>query len=241
MFPRNGKLPAAGSTLEQKHTVWANQTGPGSASALGITRYCARRLGRWQIPCPQSHYGAHSDPSLAPLVPARHIDQDPDLTDDLNAYQETVSRSPMSELVDMSSFSFAAAGDHRVFVGRKETSLLTVELETGNIKAAIDSACPWDRFEDLREDDEVDLDELEGSKPPMSKPTEVFICGTDYHITIHTRPSSKHRIPVQNLSFSTYGPNSQGNILQGSYQRRGEGKDYLILWRYEFKSPIGLV
>jgi serine/threonine-protein kinase/endoribonuclease IRE1 len=84
----------------------------------------------------------------------------------------------MSELVDMSSFSFAAAGDHRVFVGRKETSLLTVELETGNIKAAIDSACPWDPFEDLREDDEVDLDELEGSKPPMSKPTEVFICGT---------------------------------------------------------------
>ncbi|KAJ7702844.1 hypothetical protein B0H14DRAFT_3030337, partial [Mycena olivaceomarginata] len=39
----------------------------------------------------------------------------------------------------------------------------------------------------------------------MSKPTEVFIGRTDYHITIHTRPSSKHRIPVQNLSFSTMG------------------------------------
>jgi serine/threonine-protein kinase/endoribonuclease IRE1 len=133
--------------------------------------------------------------SLAPLVRTHHIDQDPDLTDD-NAYQETYIIEPqsgdiyvmatpssplqrfpfsMSELVDMSPFSFSAADDHRVFVGRKETSLLVVELETGNIKATIDSACPWDPFEDLREDDEVDLDELEGSKPPMSKPTEVFI------------------------------------------------------------------
>ncbi|KAJ7765550.1 hypothetical protein B0H14DRAFT_3593010 [Mycena olivaceomarginata] len=72
---------------------------------------------------------------------------------------------------------------------------------------------------DLREgDDQVDLDELEGSKPPMLRPTEVFIGRTDYHITIHTQPSSKHRIPIQNLSFSTYSPNNQDNILQGSYQ-----------------------
>ncbi|KAJ7326429.1 hypothetical protein DFH08DRAFT_816747 [Mycena albidolilacea] len=223
--------------------------------------------------------------SLAPLVRTRHIDQDPDLTDD-NAYQETYIIEPqsgdiyvmatptsplqrfpfsMSELVDMSPFSFsAAADDHRVFVGRKETSLLVVELETGNIKATIDSACPWDPFEDLREDDEVDLDELEGSKPPMSKPTEVFIGRTDYHITIHTRPSNKHRIPVQNLSFSTYGPNNQDNILQGSYRNtkddayiqslpngeiisfkaRGESSatedhsDHSILWGLKFNNPI---
>jgi serine/threonine-protein kinase/endoribonuclease IRE1 len=135
--------------------------------------------------------------SLAPLVCTRHIDQDLDLTDDyLNACQGTYFIEPqsgdiyvmatpssplrrfpftMSELVDMSPFSFAAADEHRVFVGWKATAEVVVELETGNIKATIDSACPWDPFEDLREDDEVDLDELEGSKPPMSKPTEVFI------------------------------------------------------------------
>ncbi|KAJ7031663.1 hypothetical protein C8F04DRAFT_1235902 [Mycena alexandri] len=180
-----------------------------------------------------------SQPStLAPLVRTSHIDHDPDLTDD-TAYQETYIIEPqsgdiyvmatpssplqrfpftMSELVDMSPFSFAAADDHRVFVGRKETSLLLVELETGNIKATINSACPWDPFEDLRDEDELDLDELDGSKPQMSKPTEVFIGRTDYHITIHTRPSNRHQIPVQNLSFSTYGPNNQDNVLQAAYR-----------------------
>ncbi|KAF8208276.1 hypothetical protein K438DRAFT_1574766 [Mycena galopus ATCC 62051] len=237
----------------------------------------------WSMSSFASSSTSVSQPStLEPLVRTQHIDQDPDLTDD-NAYQEAYIIEPqsgdiyvmatpssplqrfpfsMSELVDMSPFSFSAADDHRVFVGRKETSLLVVELETGTIKATIDSACPWDPFEDLREgDDEVDLDELEGSKPPMSKPTEVFIGRTDYHITIHTRPSSKHRIPVQNLSFSTYGPNNQDNILQGSYKNtkddayiqslpngeiisfkaRGEGSgpgDHSVLWGYKFNSPI---
>ncbi|KAJ7756994.1 hypothetical protein B0H16DRAFT_1885715 [Mycena metata] len=180
-----------------------------------------------------------SQPStLAPLVHTSHIDHDPDLTDD-TAYQETYIIEPqsgdiyvmatpssplqrfpftMSELVDMSPFSFAAADDHRVFFGRKVTSLLLVELETGNIKATINSACPWDPFEDLRDEGELDLDELGGSKPQMSKPTEVFIGRTDYHITIHTRPSNRHQIPVQNLSFSTYGPNNQDNVLQAAYR-----------------------
>ncbi|KAJ7625014.1 hypothetical protein DFH06DRAFT_1142336 [Mycena polygramma] len=228
-----------------------------------------------------------SEPStLAPLVRTSHIDHDPDLTDD-GAYQETYIIEPqsgdiyvmatpssplqrfpftMSELVDMSPFSFSAADDHRVFVGRKETSLLVVELETGNIKATIDSACPWDPFEDLREgDDELDLDELDGSKPQMSKPTEVFIGRTDYHITIHTRPANKQRIPVQNLSFSTYGPNKQDNVLQDSYRNtkddayiqslpngeiisfkaRGEANKQdsastsgPVLWAYKFSNPI---
>ncbi|KAF7343464.1 hypothetical protein MVEN_01779200 [Mycena venus] len=236
----------------------------------------------WSMSSFSSSNGVSQPSALAPLVRTSHIDQDPDLTDD-NAYQETYIIEPqsgdiyvmatpssplqrfpftMSELVDMSPFSFAADDDHRVFVGRKETSLLVVELETGNIKATIDSACPWDPFEDLRDgDDEVDLDELEGSKPPMSKPTEVFIGRTDYHITIHTRPSSKHRIPVQNLSFSTYGPNNQDNVLQSSYRNtkddayiqslpngeiisfkaRGEGsgiEDHSVLWGYKFKNPI---
>ncbi|KAJ7177973.1 hypothetical protein C8R46DRAFT_942898 [Mycena filopes] len=216
--------------------------------------------------------------TLAPLVRTSHIDHDPDLTDD-TAYQETYIIEPqsgdiyvmatpssplqrfpftMSELIDMSPFSFAAADDHRVFVGRKETSLLLVELETGNIKATINSACPWDPFEDLRDEDELDLDELDGSKPPMSKPTEVFIGRTDYHITIHTRPSNRHQIPVQNLSFSTYGPNNQDNVMQAAYKhtkddayiqslpngeiisfkaKQNSGSDS-VLWASKFTNPI---
>ncbi|KAK7042383.1 hypothetical protein R3P38DRAFT_2890191 [Favolaschia claudopus] len=255
------------------------------ASVDGKFHALNRTTGRtlWSMSSFSSSSQALSPPSaLAPLVRTRHIDQDPDLTDD-NAYQETYIVEPqsgdiyvmatpssplqrfpfsMSELVDMSPFHFADEDGQRVFVGRKETSLLVLELETGNIKATIDSACPWDPFEDLREgDDEVDLDELEGSKPPISKPTEVYIGRTDYHITIHTRPTSKHRIPAQNLSFSTYGPNNQDSVLQASYRNtkddayiqslpngeiisfkaRGEGadpEDRSLLWGLQFSNPI---
>ena len=67
----------------------------------------------------------------------------------------------MSELVDMSPFFFSDGDVRRVFVGKKQTSLLLVELETGKLKATIDSECPWDPFEDLHDDDgdEIDLDE----------------------------------------------------------------------------------
>ncbi|KAJ6481661.1 hypothetical protein C8R45DRAFT_1215506 [Mycena sanguinolenta] len=225
-----------------------------------------------------SSAGVPQPSTLAPLIRTQHIDQDPDLMHD-DAYHEAYIIEPqsgdiyvmatpssplqrfpftMSELVDMSPFSFAAGNDHRVFVGRKETSRMVLELETGNIKATVDSECPWDPFEDLREaHDEIDLHELEGSKPPISKPTEVFIGRTDYHITIHTRPSSKHRIPVQNLSFSTYGPDNQDNILQAAYRttkddayiqnlpngeiisfRAGAEDSAPPLWGYKFNSPM---
>ncbi|KAJ3786055.1 hypothetical protein GGU10DRAFT_386963 [Lentinula aff. detonsa] len=144
----------------------------------------------------------------------------------------------MPELVDMSPFSFSDPDGHsRLFVGRKETSMLVVELETGKVKASVGGECPWDPFDDLKEEEEededfeLDLDELESEesveKPvkAKAKPTEVFIGRTDYHISIHARPprtSSGSRLqplPVQNLSFSTYGPNNQDTLLQSSYSR----------------------
>ncbi|KAF7343463.1 hypothetical protein MVEN_01779100 [Mycena venus] len=233
-----------------------------------------------------SSSGTSPPSTLAPLVSTSHIDHDP-ANDGADAetyiiepqsgdiYILPTPSSPlqrfpftMSELVDMSPFNFAAADDHRVFVGRKETLLLVVELETGNIKTTIDSACPWDPLDipdtlslNLNDSDQVDLGERDGSKPKSSRPTEVLVGRTDYHVTIHTRPSSKHRIPVQNLSFSTYGPNNQDNVLQASYRStkddayiqslpngeiisfkaRGEGSDIedpSVLWGYKFKNPI---
>ncbi|KAF7366667.1 hypothetical protein MSAN_00924600 [Mycena sanguinolenta] len=247
------------------------------ASVDGKLHALNRTTGRnlWSMSSFASPSGSVAQPStLAPLVRTRHIDQGPDLADD-DAYHEAYIIEPqsgdiyvmatpssplqrfpftMSELVDMSPFSFAAGDDHRVFVGRKETSLLVVELETGNIKATIDLERPWDPFEDLREaPDGLDLDELEGEQAAE-------IDGGDYYIAIHTRPSSKHRIPVQNLSFSTYGPNNQDNILQYGYRHtkddayiqslpngeimsfkaRGEcsAPEDTLLWAFKFNNPI---
>ncbi|GAV99546.1 protein kinase and ribonuclease [Lentinula edodes] len=112
----------------------------------------------------------------------------------------------MPELVDMSPFSFSDPDGHsRLFVGRKETSMLVVELETGKIKASVGGECPWDPFDDMKDEEdsqdyELDLDELEleetDEKPVKEKikPTEVFIGRIDYHISIHTRPSPARKM-----------------------------------------------
>lgn len=150
--------------------------------------------------------GAAAPAAFGPLVRTEHPDVDADLTDDDDASQEiyiiepqtgdiyvmSSSDSPlqrlpfsMAQLVDMSPFSFSGDEDRRVFVGSKETSLLLIELETGKIKATVDPKCPWTPFEDFTEaSQDVDLDELDGSKPPKEavRRTEVYIGRTGEHV-----------------------------------------------------------
>ncbi|KIJ96871.1 hypothetical protein K443DRAFT_106542 [Laccaria amethystina LaAM-08-1] len=183
-------------------------------------------------------------PTLGPLIRTTHVDLDPETTTDDAAHQEMYIIEPQSgdiyimatpssplqrfpfsmpELVDMSPFTYLGDEERRVFVGRKETSLLLIELETGKVKATLNSECPWDPFEDLKNDEmDLDLDQLEEGPLKPSAPTEVFIGRTDYHISIYSRPTNRipgtPLPPVQNLSFSTYGPNNQDNHLQASYR-----------------------
>ncbi|KAF5323103.1 hypothetical protein D9611_009216 [Ephemerocybe angulata] len=170
--------------------------------------------------------------TLAPLVRTQHQDYDPDEFDD-STMQETyiiepqsgdiyVMTSPnsplqrfpfsMAELVDMSPFTAPTDGERRMFIGRKETSLILLELETGKIKATLNSECPpyEDNVADL-------LDELEDDDSRMPATTEVFIGRTDYHISIYNKVPGT-RQAVQNLSFSVYGPNNKDNVLQASYR-----------------------
>lgn len=132
---------------------------------------------------------------------------------------------PMPRLAEMAPFTIEDEYVTRVFVGKKENSLLLVELETGRVKAALNAECPWDPFEELADDtdEEVDLDELDGTKPPKVKTstTEVLIGRTDYHITIITKPKDKKipRPPKQHLAYSTYGPNMGDSELQEHYRR----------------------
>ncbi|KAF9224806.1 kinase-like protein [Gyrodon lividus] len=227
--------------------------------------------------------------SLAPLVRTKHPTLDPDLTDDDDAHQELYIIEPqtgdiyvmatptsplqplsfsMSQLVEMSPFMFAREDDERVFVGKKETSLLSIELETGKVKV-INAECPWDPFEDFSSKGELDLDELEDHFAKKDKfiSTEVFIGRTDYHVSIYTRSNSPsgRKSPVQNLSFSSYGPNTQDNAMQAAYRRTADNtyieslpsgqiisfkardsdpvdpytrRESQILWALSFDSPI---
>lgn len=76
----------------------------------------------------------------------------------------------------ISSFTSVNKDDINVFVGRKEMSFVLIELETGRIKATLNAECPF--IPDEHQDPKIDLDDLEGSKPPISAPTEVDIGGT---------------------------------------------------------------
>jgi serine/threonine-protein kinase/endoribonuclease IRE1 len=134
--------------------------------------------------------------TLAPLVRTNHAESDPELTDEDSPSEELFIVEPqsgdiyvlpspqsplqrlslsMSQLVDLSPFSFAGEEDRRVFVGKKETSLMLLELETGKVKESLNSECPWAPFEDLHESvaKDTDSDDLDGT--PLSKPTEIFI------------------------------------------------------------------
>jgi serine/threonine-protein kinase/endoribonuclease IRE1 len=130
--------------------------------------------------------------SFAPLVRTIHAEADPDTTDDdtdqeiyviepqsgeifvIPTPNSPLQRFPftMPQLVDMSPFSFSGDDGSRIFVGRKETSLLLIELETGKVKATVNSECPWDPFEDLAG---KDGEETETPDKETQYPSEVFI------------------------------------------------------------------
>ena len=56
-----------------------------------------------------------------------------------------------------------------MFVGRKETSMMVIELDTGKVKGTVnaDKECFWNDQQESTE--EIDLDELDGTKPPKHK------------------------------------------------------------------------
>ncbi|KAI6015195.1 hypothetical protein F5J12DRAFT_816521 [Pisolithus orientalis] len=168
-----------------------------------------------------SSAGGDVPSNLSPLVRTKHVEVDPDITDDDSAHQESLRdvyvmatpTSPlqplsfsMAQLVELSPLKFAREDDERAFVGKKETSLLSIELETGRTTLTLDE------LEDYTSHNE----------PP--RPTRVFIGRTDYHVSIYTRSSSPsgRKPPVQNLSFSAYGPNNQDNDMQTKYRRTSD-------------------
>jgi serine/threonine-protein kinase/endoribonuclease IRE1 len=228
------------------------------ASVDGKFRALNRTSGRmlWSMPSFQRGAAPAGPSTLAPLVRTEHANYDPDDIEEVfpetyiiepqsgdiyvvNPADSSLQRFPftMPELVDMSPFTAPGDDERRVFIGRKETTLLLLELETGKIKATLNSECP------PYEDKSIDLDELEESDSRGPSTTEVFVGrtgkllrglilaphrlmhpATDYYISIYSQGSNRYgsRPPVQNLSFSVYGANNKDNMLQASYRKTAD-------------------
>lgn len=112
------------------------------------------------------------------------------------------------QLVDMSPFRFVVGDDdQRIFNGRKETSLITLNIDTGQLVSVFNADnCAWDEAdsdEAVIHDGEFDDDEVH--RRPRSNPArEVNIGRTDYHVSVYIRGGGM----IQSLSYSVYGPNN---------------------------------
>ena len=132
-----------------------------------------------------------------------------------------MQRLPLSvaQLVDMSPFTFpiesAADGDGRLFVGRKETKLVGVDLQTGKLVGVFGPEAGWCEWQTLRKSgssgkqpniaraaalvEDPEEDSIE------NRPWDLLYLGrTDYHISIY----SKSQGLLQTLQYTSYGPSS---------------------------------
>ncbi|TDL19471.1 hypothetical protein BD410DRAFT_900175 [Rickenella mellea] len=108
------------------------------------------------------------------------------------------------ELVDMSPFSFSGA-EQVIFVGKKESSMVTIELDTGRVETVMDSGEIWNPSQDVAE--EKTLSQVHRG--------EIFITRTNYQISILKRSADHPSVRfVQNLDFVTYGRTRQDDDIQ---------------------------
>ena len=118
-----------------------------------------------------------------------------------------LQRLPLSitQLVDLSPFTFPSesiTGDGKLFVGRKETKLVGIDLQTGTVVGAYGPDAGWCEW-------------LQQSSPKLacaaeneekeSRPWDLLYLGrTDYYISIY----SKSQGLLQTLSYTAYGQSS---------------------------------
>ncbi|KAG8906966.1 bifunctional endoribonuclease/protein kinase ire1 [Tulasnella sp. 403] len=133
----------------------------------------------------------------------------------------------MAQLVDHSPFRF---DDHRTFVGKKRTSLITLDLASGEVLEILDpeQCSPSDEpsafwKKPLSRDEEL-LDELDTPDLPQ---TLVHIGRTDYHVSVFA-----HGRVIQNLTYTSYGPNNLDKEMQALWRRTPDN-------RYHQPTPDG--
>jgi hypothetical protein len=112
----------------------------------------------------------------------------------------------MSELINMSPFSFAAADGHCVFMGRKATAGVVVELEMGAVRfgGADTDTCPWGLF--------PDLDEQDGHEPPRRR--EVVLGRTGMYV-----PSDASFCKLNHCTQTTTSPSIRGHPMDASWSQ----------------------
>lgn len=138
------------------------------------------------------------------------------------------------KLVDLSPFRLKVHNEHRMFLGRKETSFITLDLDTGDVISVDDTdSCIWKEHSPpdstrLSADREIDRishyepydEDADTSSRKPSPRREIVIGRTDYYLTVRT---DSQRV-YQRLKFSVYGANSADRDLQERWNRPPDGR-----------------
>ncbi|GAO47110.1 hypothetical protein SAICODRAFT_23340 [Saitoella complicata NRRL Y-17804] len=129
----------------------------------------------------------------------------------------------IKQLVDASPFR--VPGDDKVYVGRRETTLYSIDARTGVLlqafgpQGSMDASAAKCKPRDLLDMDELD-DEDEECEAYDLKTKDVLSVGrTDYSLTIHSGPRT-----VWNVTFSEWGPNTVDVDLGSQYEKTPDGK-----------------
>ncbi|WVO12775.1 hypothetical protein L204_100383 [Cryptococcus depauperatus] len=167
------------------------------------------------------------------------------LSGSLYAFEEQEGERPkmrklplsVEQLIELSPFTFP---DHpsQIFTGSKHTSLISIDLRNGEqIDCFSPSALNFSQFDDSAVCENEELDELERGKA-LSPQDTLFVGRTDYRLTIHSPPSSssglatytstvyanqekKNGPSIQEISYSTYTPNTFHRTLADTWQKSG--------------------
>lgn len=217
---------------------------------------------KWTMdPSAKTHLSSDPRPPLHNLVRSVHLQREDDID---GSEEETYIIEPQSgqlyvlppgasqttpleklpftvpKLVDLSPFRLLVNGEQRMFLGRKETSLITLDIDTGAVVAMYDAnSCLWDEKThrpsarassrnsmsvqvDGEDDAETSLydpysDTFRRSRAPRR---EVVIGRTDYHISVVIDGKGI----VQTLTFSVYGPNNVDRDSQERWAKSPDGR-----------------
>ncbi|KAH7107041.1 hypothetical protein BKA62DRAFT_685835 [Auriculariales sp. MPI-PUGE-AT-0066] len=125
----------------------------------------------------------------------------------------------VDQLVDYSPFTLPGDDKSRSFIGKKETSLLSLDLRTGKVTSFVNVAdeCSWD--------DEPDTDHANA------------LAAWHYYVSVFVKGKQ-----IQRLAYSTYGPNNIDRTLQSGWTETPDAR-YMQstpkghLWAFSTKQP----
>lgn len=146
----------------------------------------------------------------------------------LRTHARNRRRLTLFSSIDLSPFTFPHS-PNRIFTGEKRTSLLSLDLRTGQQLDCFSAHGPHDNLSSPGICDNDILDDLEG----RPRRDTLFVGRTDYKLTIHAPPTTvdphsptatmsaaKNR-GVQEITYSTYQPNSYDRSLADFWARTG--------------------